>query len=145
MNADGVKKKIQDSGLSLYGKLIEVEDGESGATKVMIDDAPLDMENHKLIEILSEYGEIREMRNQHLYINGKRTSWLTGTRVVFMRKVHRNIPPSVMTNHNGHNLKISLHHSGQTLVECRFCRAHVERGNHDCRHHHPFLYNYYSP
>ena len=90
------------------------------------------MENHRIREMLENYGEVKEVRNQHLYINRNRTHWTTGTRLAFMRNVKGHIPPTVTLDHNGYKVKISMYHSGQSHIECRWCKQHVERDAHEC-------------
>lgn len=117
---DKSKTDLQESDINIFGKSVEILEAEPGVVKVFVDDAPLDMENNVIRGLMECYGDVREMKNQYLYVDGAKTSWLTGTRVVFMRNVKASVPPTLMVDHKGFKVKLNLHHAGQQLMECRW-------------------------
>ena len=128
----GTKELLRSRGLRLQNKDLVLHEPGPGVTKVTVEDAPLDMTNSDILAMLSKYGKVSEIRNEHLYVDGVRSSWLTGTRFAYMQSMDSPLPPTLKVKHGGFELKLTLRHFGQTHMECRWCHLQVPRDDHDC-------------
>ena len=126
------KNKLLSDGITIGDMKIDFLDGGSGSMRISVDDAPLDMPNSVISDILSQYGHVTGSRDQAFYVGDERTDWSSGTRLFFMKHVRKTIPPTMDIPFDGFTEKISIRYDGQSLYECRFCKQHVERGSHTC-------------
>ena len=127
------KTFLYENGIKLYGTPVELNEGGTGAEKVFIKGAPLDMPNYVIIEELRKFGEYIAMKPQPFYAGKLKTDWSNGTRIAFLRNVKSALPPSITCEFNGYQRKVSVQHEGQTLFECRFCKEHIPRNTkHEC-------------
>lgn len=125
------KECLLIQGLSIYGRHIELHEPGQGLIKITIEDAPLDMSNETLKDWVSGYGTVVELRNEHVLIDGRRTSWRTGTRYAYVMNLREAVPPVMSFNHDGNKVTITAWHYGQTHMKCRWCHEVVEKG-HEC-------------
>ena len=119
-------------GLTLYGRHVELHEPGNGVIKVHIEDAPIDMPNVILKNWISQYATVIEFRNEHVVVNGRRTSWRTGTRHAYVTNVKETIPPvAKFTNNKGVDVMVSIWHYGQSHMKCRWCHEVVPK-DHEC-------------
>ena len=123
---------LQEKGLSIQSKRIDLSEPRLGKVKVSVDDAPMDLSNDMIREVLSVYGEVLDVRNDYLHVGGNRVPWWNGTRHVDMCNLKSEIPPTLNVRHGQNDIKIKLWHLGQTHIECRWCKNHIIKENHDC-------------
>ena len=123
---------LQEKGLSIQSKRIDLSEPGLGKVKVSVDDAPMDLSNDMIREVLSVYGEFLDVRNDYLHVGGNRVPWWNGTRHVDMCNLKSEIPPTLKVRHGQNDIKIKLWHLGQTHIECRWCKNHIVKENHDC-------------
>ena len=102
-----------------------------GTRKITIENAPLDMEIYFIIDELTKYGTVTEIRNEHLCLGNTKTWWLFGPRHAYSRDMEP-IPPTLKLKYNDSKVKVTIRNYGQTQIECRRCHAHVPRDNHLC-------------
>ena len=91
------KQALLLSGINIRGQNIELKDESLETTKITLRDALIEWNEDKIREILSPYGEIHKVDNEHIYIDGKKTGWLTGTRFIYMSNIHQVIPNRLTT------------------------------------------------
>ena len=87
------KELLMENGLTIQDKQIELY--QPGATKVIIEDAPLQMKNGVIYQLLENYGSVVEVKDEHWYADGVRYSWRSGTRIAYIRDIHSTITPSL--------------------------------------------------
>ena len=102
------KEALLVAGINVLGKQIELKDESFQTIRITVKDALLEWDNDKIREILSPYGEIKKVENEVIYIDGEATSWLTGTRFVYMTKVDRIIPNRLTTTDGDKEVTISV-------------------------------------
>ena len=73
------KDILQDTGPNIQNKFFELSEPGQGQIKVTIDDAPLDMSNSVLKDLLNDHGRVLDVRNEYLYVGGSRVPWWNGT------------------------------------------------------------------
>lgn len=125
------KECLMIQGLNIYGRHIELHEPGQGLIKVHIEDAPLDMPNDQIKDWILQYGTVVDFRNEHVFINGKRTSWRTGTRHAFIMNVKEALPPIAKFSHNNAEVTLSVWHYNQTHMKCWWCHDIVPKG-HEC-------------
>lgn len=125
------KECLMIQGLNIYGRHIELHEPGQGIVKVSMEDAPLDMANEVLKSWLSQFGNVVDFRNEHLTVNGRRTSWRTGTRHAYMINITESVPPVAKFKHNDNEIAVNVWHYGQTHMRCWWCHDVVEKG-HEC-------------
>ena len=119
------KECLMIQGLDIYGRHIELHEPGQGIVKVSIEDAPLDMTNDVLKQWVSQYGNVVDFRNEHLLVNGRRTSWRTGTRHAYMINITGSVPPVAKFKYNDTEVSVNVWHYGQTHMKCRWCNEVV--------------------
>ena len=117
-------------GVDLYGRHIELSE-PGNFVKVVISDAPLDMRNDIIKDFMMQYGTVTEFRNEHMIVQGRKTSWRTGNRYAFIKMLKQPVPPSAKIKCGDQEVQISMWHFGQTHIKCRFCHENVPKG-HKC-------------
>ena len=123
------KECLMIQGLDIYGRHIDLHEPGQGIVKVSIEDAPLDISNEKLKAWVSQYGTVVDFRNEFVTINGRRTSWRTGTRHAFMVNISESLPPVVKFTHNDTEVSVNIWHYGQTHMRCRWCHDVVPKSH----------------
>ena len=106
------KRKVSRS----RAKRIDLSEPGLGKVKVAVDDAPMDLSNDMIREVLSVYGEVLDVRNDYLHVGGNRVPWWNGTRHVDMCNLKSEIPPALKVRHGQNDIKIKLWHLGQTHI-----------------------------
>ena len=126
------KDILQETGLNKQNKFFELSEPGQGKIKVTIDDAPLDLSNNVLKDLLNDYGKVLDVRNEYLYVGGSRVPWWNGTRVVDMCNVKSELPPTFKLFHGHKEVKVKVWHPRQKHNEYRWCKEHVIREDHIC-------------
>ena len=98
-------------------KLVTVsEKPGQGKVKSIVDDAPLDLSNSVLRDLLNEYGKVLDVRNQYLFVGGNQVPWWNGTRQIDMCIVKLELPPTLNVSHGHREVKIKIWHQGQKRI-----------------------------
>ena len=105
------------------------QDPGLGKVKVAVDDAPMDFSNDLIREVLSVYGEVLDVRNDYLHMDGNMVPWWNGTRHVDMCNLKSEIPPTPKVRHGQNNIKIKLWHLVQLRIECKNKRIMIVQEN----------------
>ena len=123
---------LQEKGLSIQNKVIDLSGPGLGKVKVAVDDAPINLDNNTIRDALTSYGKVLNVRYDYLYVDGNRVPWWNGTRHVDMCELKSELPPTIKVRHGQKDIKIKLWHIGQTRIECRWCKGHIVKGEHNC-------------
>ena len=126
------KDILLEKGLTIQDKSIDLSEPGLGKVRVSVDDAPLDMNNDLIKEFMNDYGKVLDVRNEYLHAGGNRLPWWNGTRHVDMCDLKSDLPPTIRVPYGHKIIKIKLWHRGQTLIECRWCKDHVNKDEHVC-------------
>ena len=126
------KDILLEKGLTIQDQLIDLSEPGLGKVRVSVDDAPLDMSNDMIRELLNDYGKVLDVRNEYLHVSGNRVPWWNGTRHVDICSLKSELPPTLRVPHGHKEVKIKLWHRGQSYIECRWCKEHVNKNEHDC-------------
>ena len=127
------KSKIIQTGLTLNGSPVELNEGGIGTKKIIVRGAPLDMPNHVIIDEMKKYGDYVGIKSQSFYAGRVKTGWSNGTRMVFLRGVREALPPVLKLSYNGFDIKVTLSYEGLSKYECKWCKIHIERNSdHRC-------------
>ena len=126
------KALLQEKGLTIQNKPIDLTEPGLGKVKVAVDDAPMNMDNNMIRDILSGYGKVLDVRNDYLHVGGNRVPWWNGTRNVDMCELKSELPPTLNVRHGHKEVKIKLWHLGHRYIECRWCKNHIIKDDHDC-------------
>ena len=109
-----VKNQLLVEGLNIFGNNVNLQDDSlSAITKVMVYDVPIDMNNERLKDIFSKYGDVIQVDDEKHVVNGRMTSWDTGNKIVSMSSVKIHIPPYMTGPHRGQNVSINTWYRGQ--------------------------------
>ena len=87
-----IKNRILVKGLDILGLHVEFRDEDNIVTKIVIKDAPMEWSDEFIIETMESYGEVVRTEKEMVYVDGRRTSWTTGTRFVYLSKIYDDIP-----------------------------------------------------
>ena len=90
------------------------------------------MSNDLIKELMNDYGKVLDVRNEYLHAGGNRLPWWNGTRHVDMCDLKSDLPPTIRVPYGQKIIKIKLWHRGQTLIECRWCKDHINKDEHVC-------------
>lgn len=74
---------------------------------------------------------LMEFRNEHVVVDGRRTTWRSGTRFAYIMNLKEAIPPVATLKHDGSDITVSVWHYGQTHMKCRWCNIVVTK-DHEC-------------
>ena len=118
-------------GLDIGSGHIELHEPGQGIIKLTIENVPLDVPNELIKNWATQYGTVVDFRNEHLYIDGKRLSWRSGTRYAYITNMAGPVPPTVKVKYEGAEFTMAVWHYGQTHRYCRWCKNTVEK-SHDC-------------
>ena len=113
LNNEGVKEKLIIEGLDIFGHHVEFRDENSTILKVILKDAPVEFNEETIIEIMEAYGDVVRVEKEMIYVDGRKTSWTTGTRFVFFSKLTTQIPPKINATLNGLTLSLEVTYRGQ--------------------------------
>jgi hypothetical protein len=102
------KEALLLSGINIRGQHIELRDESLEIIKITVKDALIEWDEDRIREILSPYGDIKKVENELIYIDGKPTSWFSGTRHVYMTKVDQVIPNRLTTADGDKEVTISV-------------------------------------
>ena len=126
------KDCLMIQGLDLYGRHIELHEPGNGITKVVIQDAPIEMPNDIIKSWVEQYGVVSEFRNEHAMYQNRRLNWRTGVRHAYVIQLKESIPPSAKLSFDGGEVTITAWHYGQTHMKCRWCKEIVPKDAHTC-------------
>ena len=122
-----VKEELLVHGLDVYSQHVELQDDQFGPPiTVTVLDMPLEMPFDKVEHILGTYGDITKVRDEYLVVNGRQTTWKTGTRMVTINAVKKRIPEKITISDNcGRPVTIFLRCDRQMIPQTTrtsFCR-----------------------
>ena len=103
-------------GLSIQNKVIDLSEPGLGKVKVAVDDAPMNLDNNTIRDVLTSYGKVLDVRYDYLYVDGNRVPWWNGTRHVDMCELKSELPPTIKVRHGQKHIKIKLWHKNKTLA-----------------------------
>ena len=126
------KDILQEKGLTIQSKFFDLSEPGQGKVKVFVHDAPLDLSNSVLRDLLNEYGKVLDVRNQYLFVGGNQVPWWNGTRQIDMCNVKSELPQTLNVSHGHKEVKIKIWHQGPKHIECRWCKEHIIRDEHNC-------------
>ncbi len=122
---EGVKDRLLIQGLEIQGRHIELRDENTTIIKVVVKDAPLEWGDEKLASVFEEYGEILRVEKEMIYVEGKRTTWTTGTRYIFFSALNVVIPHRISVLDGRQTVALSVWYRQQTpdgaFSRCRKC------------------------
>ena len=129
---EATKDILLNNGLKIQNQDIKIYETGLNKVKVAIDNAPLNMDNGIIKEALCEFGKAIDIRNEYLSVGGKRVPWWNGTRHVDMSHLKCELPPTLKLHIGEKEIKARVWHIGQTRIECRWCKEHVVKDEHNC-------------
>ena len=126
------KEALLISGLNIAGHHVDLKDENEEFVRVTIRDLSLDYPKDKLIEVLSEYGNVVNVEREMIYIDGRKTTWTTGTRWVSMCPIYYTIPQRLSVMHEGKQMSMSVWYKRPEMEQrkCRKCGG--SHGENDC-------------
>ena len=102
VKSENAKNKLLVEGLDFDGKHIELQDEHGGPVlKVTILDAPFEMDNEQIQELLKCFGDIIKIEDEYLSFDGRVTSCKTGNRVVHFSAITSEIPVQINAIYHG--------------------------------------------
>lgn len=117
-----VKEDIVIKGLNLFGNHIDVRDEGNVLMKVIVRDAPLELNDEVIEAALRDYGDVIRIEKEMIYVDGNRTNCSTGTRFVFMSQINVKIPPKLsITLDEDKSLTVSVWSKGQQITTINHC------------------------
>jgi hypothetical protein len=119
------------SGLNISGQHVDLKDENEEFVRVTIRDLKMDYPDDDLTECLSEYGKVVKIESEMIYVDGRKTSWTTGTRWVSMCPIYYTIPQRLSVMHNGKQMSMSVWYKRPNTEQrkCRKCGgSHDETG-----------------
>ena len=131
VNNNDAKEALVIAGVTFGNQHIELKDEAEEMTRITIKDALISWPDQKIREMLEPYGKIvGKIDKEMLYVNGKKTSWTTGTRYVYMCPVQEIIPQRLTTIEEGKQVAISVWYkrplTESQQLKCRRCGANHE-------------------
>lgn len=111
-----IKERLIIEGLSIFDKHVELQDETSSVLKVTVRDAPIEWSRDFFIDIFEPYGKIVRIENEMIYAEGKKTTWTTGTRIIYMSPLSSHIPSKLDVQVKGHKVSLSVWYRGQALA-----------------------------
>ena len=121
VNNVDVKEALLVSGLNIYGQHIELRDEDEQFTRVTVKDLSIDFPDKKLEDLMNEYGKVVRVEKEMIYVNGKKTSWTTGTRFVSLCPLYYTIPQRLSIMHDQKQLSMSVWYK-RPPVENQICK-----------------------
>lgn len=133
-----LKDKLLVEGLDIFGKHIDLKDEDSTILKVVLRDAPMEWSDETFMDIIADYGEVVRIEKEMVYVEGRKTSWTTGTRYVYMSTLEKPIPSNLEVMVGSLSFTLSAWYRGQTsgikqstkCIRCGSAAHHVK----DCPH-----------
>lgn len=115
------KNNILINGLDMYGLHIDLYESNTDVKRIIMDDAPLTLSDEDIKMLMAQYGTVVRIQHERLRVNGKLTSWVTGTRWIFMNNTS-DIPAVISIQHEGKSHNVHIKYNGQPEVLCRWCK-----------------------
>lgn len=101
LKGEDVKYRLLVEGLDLFGKHVTlIDDKEGPVIEVLVYDAPMDMHDEDITDHLTNFGKVLSIADQKLVVNGRETSWNTGTKIVHMCALNDGLPEYVYAEHH---------------------------------------------
>ena len=115
----------------MFGCAITLDEPGSGLLKVEIQNVLHSIPNYLLWDWMSQFGSVVEVKSEkHKFKNGRRVSWGTGIRTVWVKHVRNPIPPVGSVPFRNKNINFSVWYFGQTDMKCHHCKSIVLKGHH---------------
>ena len=92
----------------------------------------MNLDNNTIRDVLTSYGKVLEVRYDYLHVDGNRVPWWNGTRHIDMCELKSVLLPTIKVRYGQKDIKIKMWHVGQTHIECRWCKVHIVKGEHNC-------------
>ena len=120
---DETKEALLISGLDIGGQHIDLRDENEEFVRITIRDLSLDYPDDELIDGLSEYGKVVKIEREMIHVDGRKTSWTTGTRWVSMCPIYYTIPQRLTVTHKGKQISMSVWYKrpDNEMRKCRKC------------------------
>ncbi len=125
-----VKDRLLVEGIDLNGRHVDVKDENTAIVKVIVNDAPIEWPNSKIAWAFERFGDIARIENEMIYVDGRMTSWTTGTRHVFFSKLQAEIPHRVSVSDGEQEISLNVWYRRHTaerefkVSRCRRCGSH---------------------
>ena len=125
------KETLLQKGLNLYGGHVKLFEPGQGVKKVEIKNVPGHMPSYLIREVLENFGNIIQFRQEKYKLrSGRQLDWTTGHRIAWMREVE-SLPPIIKVRFNDKEIMLNVWHYGQTDKYCRHCKDIVAK-DHTC-------------
>lgn len=113
-----VKQKLEINGIDLFGQHVDLDDDRYGPpTTVTVIDAPLEMPFDRVTAVLESYGKVLAVRDEFFRLEGRQTTWKTGTKLVTMSELKAKIPDRLtVIDPLGRKISISLKCTHQFIM-----------------------------
>ena len=109
-----IKEKLLIEGLDIFDKHIEFRDENNTIVKVVVKDAPIEWTDDILMDIMQDYGEVVRMEKEMIYADGKKTSWTTGTRYIYLSSLTNHIPSRLEVTVSSAAFSLAVWYRGQS-------------------------------
>ena len=112
------KNTLKQIGLDLFGSAITLDEPGSGMLKVEIQNVLHSVPNHLIWQWMDNFGITVDVKSEkHKFKCGRRVSWGSGIRTVWIKHVKRPIPPVGSIAFKNRNINFSVWYFGQTGYE----------------------------
>ena len=128
------KNTLMQRGLDIFRTHVDLEEPGSGIQRIEIQNAPGSMPGNIIKDWLQQYGTIVGFDyEKYRFKSGTRTTWLTGTRVAYMKQMKGQLPPvkTLRWEAKQKDVQIRIWYFGQSDTYCRFCKQTVPKA-HKC-------------
>ena len=121
LNERQAKEALLIAGINVFGQHIELKDENEEFTRVTVKDLMVGFPDQTLADALSNYGTVVKIENEMIHVNGKKTSWTTGTRYVSMCPLIETIPQRLSFTFGDKQITASVWYK-RPVAENKKCR-----------------------
>ena len=118
------KEKLVIEGMEIFGQHFEIKDEGNDMTKVVLKDIPIECSDELVHDIMRDYGEVVRIEKEMIYVDGRKTTWTTGTRFVYFSDLVVSVPQKLTFSYFRKQMTISAWYRGQntaTNTRCTKC------------------------
>ena len=116
-----IKEKLVIEGLHLFGQQIDIKDESNDLVKVTVSDVPVEWPDKFVKSTLEDFGQVVRVEREMIYVDGRKTSWTTGIRFVFMAHIENQIPTKLTATCFRKQLTLSVWYRGQMFSPGATC------------------------
>ena len=124
-----LKNKLCIEGIDFDGLHLEFADEGEQIVKVIVKDAPVEIDYEEMVNMFSPYGKVIRVEDEYLKIDGVITTCKTGNRSVFFSSLDNEIPSTLPFDVGGRTVNVSIWYKGmgswnprkQASISCNKC------------------------